>query len=347
MRSVAILTGPETHLDHLGVLSSMLKIPLVVTDEKNHQFAQQFYPDINVELKNFDALSIEYLAQNYDAIFESGKFFAAELKPFIELLFRKKMRFVFCPHGNSDKGHSLQNHVDQDISLIYGEHLHDLLKNNGAAQKIRHIVRTGNYRLPYYLRHKKFYDTLAQKMVFSRFQSDKPVILYAPTWSDKENPTSFFSAADQLIEELSPAYNVLIKLHPFLVDDHPAHVFAVSARYESHASALFLSDFPPIYPLLARCALYMGDYSSIGYDFLAFDRPLYFLKPKKSAAPSPLQTCGMEIPLDSGIPLTQFLNITQKASRGFSDQRKKIYRYAFGEELSQETMRADIFQKLS
>jgi CDP-glycerol glycerophosphotransferase (TagB/SpsB family) len=205
MRNVAIITGPETHLDHLGILSSLLKIPLVLTDEKNFHFAQKFYPDLNPQLKDLSELSIEYLAHSYDAIFETGKFFACELRPLMELLFRKKMRFVFCPHGNSDKGHSLQQHVEQDVSLVYGDHLHDLLKQNGAAEKIRHIVRTGNYRYPYYLRHQKFFNSLADEVVFSKFQRDKSVILYAPTWSDRENPTSFFTAVHRLIEELSPS----------------------------------------------------------------------------------------------------------------------------------------------
>lgn len=342
--SVAIITGPSTHLDHLGVLSSILKIPLIVTDEKNYQCAQQFYPNLNVQLKNLDELSVQYLASNYDVIFETGKFFSAELKPLFELLFRKKMRFVFCPHGNSDKGHSLQSHVEQDISLVYGEHLYDLLGHNGAIKKIQQIILTGNYRYPYYRCHQQFFDSLAEKFVFSKFQNDKPIILYAPTWSDKENPTSFFSAIDRLIKELRCSYNLVIKLHPFLFDDHIAHVLQIMARYEEHPGAVFLTDFPPIYPLLAKCALYLGDYSSIGYDFLAFDKPLYFLNPKKNSIPPPLHTCGLEIPTNEKIELDEFLNRTiEDSAQNFSEQRKKTYRYAFGEELSAETLRDKIF----
>jgi teichoic acid glycerol-phosphate primase len=342
--SVAIITGPSTHLDHLGVLSSILKIPLIVTEEKNFQCAQQFYPDLNVALKNFDELSVQYLASNYDVIFETGKFFAVELKPLFELLFRKKMRFVFCPHGNSDKGHSLQSHVDQDICLVYGKHLYDLLNRNGAIEKIQQITRTGNYRYPYYRRHQQFFDSLAEKWVFSKFQNDKPIILYAPTWSDRENPSSFFSAINRLLKELCGSYNLLIKLHPFLFEDHIAHVLQIMAQYEEHPSALFLTDFPPIYPLLSRCALYLGDYSSIGYDFLAFDKPLYFLNPKKDSISSPLHACGLEIPMDKRVELNVFLSRTlEDSARNYSAQRKKTYRYAFGEELSAEMLRNKIF----
>src|ERR1700722_7700651 len=182
MRSVAIITGPETHLDHLGVLSSLLEIPLIVTDEKTFRLAKQFYPNLDVSQHDFSELSLEYLAANFDVIFHTSKFWVADLRPSLELLFRKKMRFVFCPHGNSDKGHSLQNHVEQDVSLVYGDHLHDLLKQTGAAQKIEHIARTGNYRYPYYLRHRSFYDRLADTLVFQRFSEQKPIAFYAPTW---------------------------------------------------------------------------------------------------------------------------------------------------------------------
>ena len=102
------------------MLSSILNIPLIVTEEKTFRLAQQFYPDLNVTLYDLNDLTMEFLAKNYDLIFQTGKFWAAELGPFMELLFQKKMRFVFCPHGNSDKGHSLQNHVEQDIFLVMG-----------------------------------------------------------------------------------------------------------------------------------------------------------------------------------------------------------------------------------
>jgi hypothetical protein len=344
MRAVALLTGPSTHLDHLGVLSTLLKIPLIVTEEKHYRLAQEYYPDLKAELKGLRELSLEHLAFHYDMIFETGKSFAAELTPLLQHCFQKTMRFVFCPHGNSDKGHSQLQHLTQDISLIYGDHLRDLLTQNGAAAHTRHLVRTGNYRYTYYLRHKKFFDILAEEKVFCQLPCNKPTLLYAPTWSNSENPTSFFTATHRLIQELCGTYNLLIKLHPLLIESEPARALHIMARYEAHPSVLFLNDFPPIYPLLSRCALYLGDYSSIGYDFLAFDRPLYFLTPQKSSSPSPLHTCGLEIPLKEDIDIHHFITSTLESSRqGFAEQRKKIYRYAFGEEVAFETIKKEIF----
>ncbi len=347
MRCAAIITGPETHLDHLGVLSSILEIPLIVTDEKLFRCAKEFYPDLHPTWIDLSELSLEYLATNYDAIFETGKFWAADLGPSLELLFQKKMRFVFCPHGNSDKGHSLKHSVQQDLSLVYGEHLQDLLMKTGAMGSIRRIAKTGNYRYPYYLRRQTFFDQLADEKVFRRFKEQKPTILYAPTWQDRENPTSFFSATDALIEQLSGSFNLLIKLHPLLFENHPAHVYRITSRYEQHPSVVFLDEFPPIYPLLARCDLYLGDFSSIGYDFLAFDKPLYFLHSGRSSS-SPLNGCGMDVSKMLGGGLKNLIQETLETNRRqYAEERKKVYFYAFGnEQLSSIQLKNEIFNNL-
>ncbi len=351
-RSVAILTGPSTHLDHLGVLSAILKIPLIVTEEKTFQLAKRYYPQIDVSLMDMSDLSMDFLCSQFDAIFESGKFWALELKPFMEMLYRKKMRFVFCPHGNSDKGHSLKEHPDQDVSLVYGGHLQDHLQKTGALDKIRSIVATGNYRYPFYQQYKAFYDQIAEEEIFSRFQQKRKTVLYAPTWQDKENPSSFFQATEELIEQLSPTYNLLIKLHPFLIEDHIGKVLSVQHRYESHPGVHFVDEFPPIYPLLNQCDIYLGDYSSIGYDFLAFDRPLYFYNPieDKTIETTPrrytgLATCGIEIPHSQKCTLNRFFEETLSHSHNdLSTMRKALYAYAFGKEKSPETLQKEIFE---
>jgi CDP-glycerol glycerophosphotransferase (TagB/SpsB family) len=60
-----------------------------------------------------------------------------------------------------------------------------------------------------------------------------------------------------------------------------------------------LEHFPPIYPLLDRTDAYIGDMSSIGYDFLAYERPLFFLTKEKAdplSNPSAfLMRCGQQV----------------------------------------------------
>jgi len=341
-RLVAIVTGPDTYLDHLAPICYCLQMPLIVTEEKTYQSAKTFYPQIEVIYKELNELSLEYIAHNFDAIFESGKFFASELKPFLSLMYQKQVRFVFCPHGNSDKGHSMQTRNFQDISLVYGDHMLDLLKQTKAFIEGQEIVRTGNYRLPFYLKYKNFYNELASQILDPVLDSSKKTILYAPTWQDGENPSSFFSSTDILIEQLSKKYNLIIKLHPFLEQFHPAHTYYILAKYKEREGVFFLENFPCIYPLLDRVDLYIGDYSSIGYDFLFFDRPLYFLPGEKKSF-SLLHECGMEISLKEDI--LSFIEKTGKENKeGKRLQRHKTYHYAFGEEKPFDTLRKELLQ---
>ena len=120
-------------------------------------------------------------------------------------------------------------------------------------------------------------------------------------------------------------------------------------RYENHPHAQFIIDFPPVYPLLAQCACYIGDYSSIGYDFLAFDRPLFFLPSGKptSAYHSPLYACGKVI-LPEDLPHLRHIvhEHLQQAEDPYARFRQETYLYAFGQEKAFETLREDIFKAL-
>src|SRR6185437_808394 len=140
-------------------LCALLQIPLWVTEPKSFNTAKTYYPQVEVHLKSMGELSIPYLAENCDVILESGHYWAAELRPLFKLLCGKEMRVIYVPHGNSDKGHSLQNPHPKDLSLVYGSHMLDLLKKNGSLERTQGYALTGNYRYPFYLQHKAFYDT--------------------------------------------------------------------------------------------------------------------------------------------------------------------------------------------
>lgn len=327
MKLVGIHTGPDTYLDHLGILCTLLDIPLWVTEEKTFISAKTYYPQLNVMLKDHLELSLEYLAQNCDAILESGHYWAAELIPLFELFFGKKMRIVYCPHGNSDKGHSLKTPVAKDISLVYGQHMIDLLKKTDSLEKLSSYVVTGNYRYPFYLKHQKFYDAFIPK-------SANKTIFYAPTWHDGENPTSFFESCTKLIEETSPGFNLLIKLHPFLEEHYPAETHSL---IQKHKTTTFITDFPPIYPLLNYSDAYLGDFSSIGYDFLTFDKPMFFFHK------SPLSNCGVVIP--NNVHYGDFI-LKHWSQKHLSEARKRRYAYTFGEENSIEKIKDQLNEAL-
>ncbi|MCX6989916.1 MAG: CDP-glycerol glycerophosphotransferase family protein [Chlamydiae bacterium] len=348
-RKIAILTGPDTYLDHVGVLSQILQIPLIVTEEETYLSAKEFYPGLDVHYREMADLSLHFLAENFDVIFQSGKFWNIELKALIELLYRKTLRFVFCPHGNSDKGFSLTNHTPQDLSLVYGEHMLSLLKNTGALDLISQTCATGNYRLPFYTKHKEFYDGLAKKRLGNKLNATRKTILYAPTWQDGENPSSFFSSCEKIIGALEGDYNLIIKLHPFLEQFHPAETFAVLSQFEDRQGTIFLTKFPAIYPILSLSDIYIGDFSSIGYDFLAFDKPLFFLGDvsKKTTPGYFLHECGIQIPQEENLDLKAFLLTTlSECENAYRAKRKEIYEYAFGKKKNFEVLREEIFNCL-
>ena len=332
VRPIAIITGPDTYVDHLGVICYLLDIPLLITEEETYATALAFYPQLRLIHKPMQELSLEFLAEEFTVIFESGKFWMTELDPFVRLIYQKALRFVYCPHGNSDKGHSIGKHVEQDIVLFYGEHMLSLLKKTGAAQKIRNLVRIGNIRLLFYNKYKQFYIKLVENQVLSHLALEKKTILYAPTWQDGENPTSFFQEIRRVVSELQEEFNLIIKLHPFLEAFHPAQVAYFMSFCEERRGLLFLRKFPTIYPLLEVCDLYLGDYSSIGYDFLFFDRPLYFFAGEGGAsAATLLHSCGLCIP--AGERLDTFIRSTlERNQEEKRRKRQEVYAWAFGEE---------------
>ncbi len=336
-RAAAVSTGPYTHLDHLGPLAALLEIPLIVTDEKCYQLAKTFYPQAKVIFKEPADLSLDFLAQNFDLLFGCGKYWCLELQPLFELLYRKKMRFVLCPHGNSDKEASCTNPPQQDIAFIYGEQMQQIMRRNGMMEKVNATIRTGNYRYPFYRKNQAFYDALAQKKIFFKFAKRRKTILYAPTWSSKEDPTSFLDACEKLISDYASSYNLLIKPHPFTEEEETAELSFLQAKYENNPAIAFADGFPAVYPLLAKCATYMGDFSSVGYDFLAFDRPLYFLYPKKNKKLPPIARAGKNV--------SEFL--TDTPSSELKKIRREIYQHAFGDEREFDEIKMELKKVIS
>ena len=334
---IAIHTGPPHYLDHLGVLCIELGLKLLVTEETTYKTALQFYPELDCKLIDLLDLSLENLAAHYDVIFESGHRWAIELLPLFEMLYQKKMRIVYCPHGNSDKGYS-QDPFPKDISFVYGAHMMDHLKKTKSLEKLNCTILTGNYRYQYYLQNKNFYDNLLNAELEGKLDPSKKTVFYAPTWPDEENTSSFLTLASRVMEEISSFYNIIVRWHPFLDDLHPVETHQLRGAYEKRYGFVFLTDFPCIYPILNASDSYLGDFSSIGYDFLAFDKPLFFLDSHFGA----LYTSG------------QILNLSQNLGKSiqnskdcYKEQRRKTYQYVFGDFRNKEIILKELHEALS
>jgi CDP-glycerol glycerophosphotransferase (TagB/SpsB family) len=238
--------------------------------------------------------------------------------------------------------------------LVYGQHMVDFLDEKGVLDRLKSLVITGNYRLEYYLENKASFDRQAS-LFFPN--NGKKTILYAPTWAHPSKKwewradfSNFFDVYPYLFDHIPDSFQLLVKLHPFLVHLQTQKVEEILERYSNHPQITFIHDFPPIYPLLQKADCYLGDYSSIGYDFLAFDRPLFFLTNGKR---DPLydkgvylQQCGIAIPpqnLDSVYKIIE----ENLNSNEFSNLRRETYHYAFGPRKKMETLKHEIEKALS
>ncbi len=324
------------HNDHLGPVCSLLHIPLLVSGTDALEKTVHYYPDLHVEEIEWGTLTLEYLIERYDTLFRSDIWekerFHAQYRE-LEEKYGKTMRTVHCPHGFSDKGFWLEKCYDEDMTLVYGQNMLDLLAER-TRRPLKNYVMSGNYRLPYYQQHKPQLDAITDAEVFSKFGKSQRTLLYAPTWKDQENSSSFFEVVTILLNSLPRDWNMIVKLHPQLEQNDIAFVYALIARNEFKDNVVILQDFPLVYPLLSRVDAYLGDASSVGYDMLAFGKPLFFLNHRGLSAQDRsayLLRCGWIIPAPQAAGVYEFIerHLPQDTAT-FGAIRKEVYDYTFG-----------------
>jgi len=267
-------------IDHLAVIAHILDIPLLIDELPIFNIAKKYYPTIESILIEDQSKILEFTAKNFDILFFSSSNYAQDLAPLFEHLFRKKMLFWFCPHGNSDK--TLAPFKNQTHAFLYGKQMEERLSNEGLLQTLTSYTLTGNYRYLYYKQNKPFLDALVEKEVFSRFSTKQKTLLYAPTHQELQ---PLEATTSSLITSLPDDHNLIIKFHPWTLHFHSKFIQSIPNK----PNLLILKEFPLIYPLLNRTDIYLGDTSSIGYDYLPFDRPMFF---SEKTSTSPLSKCG-------------------------------------------------------
>ncbi len=338
MKAAGLIYGPQAHyLDHLAPICHLLEIPLIVTEERLQVCAQKFYPRLKVKLLDY-IHAPEQIVKNFDLIFYSmPRPLFDEVFFFAQQFMRKKLHTIWCPHGNSDKGrHSvfMEALKEEEAALVYGKRIIDFLIEKGAFNQLKGYVITGNYRDAFYRKEKAFFDSLIN------FKPGVRNILYAPTWQDYEKSSSFFAACPILLKELPKNHTLIIKLHPNLVLENEIEVQNLIWKYEGKENIHFLIDFPPVYPILDFVDLYIGDTSSIGYDFLTFNKPMFFLNQNQLG--SYLYRCGIVIdPPD----YEEIYSIIEKnIELDFSKARKEVYEETFGKEKSLDLVKQEILK---
>lgn len=313
MRFAAFNTGPDIHLlDHIAPIAELLRCPLFVTEELNFKLAEQFYPQVKVHLIEDLEMRLGWFAKEFDALIEC-KYWQPHLKLLFKTLYQKEMRLIFCPHGQSDKGYGapvLAPYALQDEVFVYGDLMLEMLKELNI--QVPKYLRLGNYRLKFYQKYRSFYDGLAPKI-----DKNKKTLLYAPTWCDLDQSSSFFQYRKRIFEELPEDWNLIVKVHPLLRLRNPAEY---EHYFVNRPNVFLLEEFPPVYPILALADVYLGDSSSVGYDFLFFEKPLYFFPTAKQGR---LHACGTT--LDVTKPIYEQLKLETLRL----EEQKKLYLLAF------------------
>jgi hypothetical protein len=285
----------EHHIDHLAPLCALLDIPLVVTEEKLETLVKKYYPQLVVFYYSYIEAP-QKLISNLDAIFTAlpSPLFDS-IFSFSKRLQKKDILTIWCPHGNSDKGiHSSYFEAlnEEKALIIYGKKMEELFLEKKAIGSQAHLLYVGNYRAFFYEKHKTLYKKLTEKEIFSKLPKENQTILYAPTWEDDKDQISLNYALKFLLDHIPEDLNLIIKLHPNTCSKEDVKLMHLLLKYETKKNVLILEDFPLIYPLLSCVDFFIGDTSSIGYDFLYFNKPMFFLKKGSSSFKLPLHQCG-------------------------------------------------------
>jgi hypothetical protein len=310
---VGICAGPHIQfLDHLIPLCTLLTIPLVVTDPQVFASALKRYNAVFFD----DNLEGEKV-QEAKALFsvEPGKCHSSFFQWGEKILKNKALSFLSW-HGNSNKYRSeywAENALCEDVLLYYGPFMADYYKEKGVWERIPHKIHVGHY--------KRFFQSKK-----TLFPTNRKKILYAPTWSfpGKIEASPFLDSIEQLIKITPNEYLLLVKPHPYFFRLFLNEMTSLKNRYEGSCAIEFLEEDFPLDSCFHEVEAFVGDYSSIGYDFLAEKKPLYFL-PGKVRDPY-LFSCGKEVTVNS-----LFNELEKPFPNEYLERGQELYHYCFGE----------------
>ena len=330
---LACIEEEDIHLlDHLCPLAFFLQASIITSSALIKKTIEDLYPNVTVLKFTSSNEILNYLIKHIDVIIMSRQTSLFELSQTLKTFSNKAFRYIYLPHGQSDKGFSDQ-YIDylegQDLSFCYGKLMENQLAQRGVLQNLNGVIKTGNFRLAYYRAFEGFYKLLIEKKL-SFFKKKQTTILYAPTWNDLENLSSFEHIAKNLSKNLPPHFNLIIKLHPYLEKEDPVKICLLTNYFFDKPNVLLLEECHTIYPLLDQIDIYLGDFSSIGYDALSFDIPLFFINASKHQESFPLFEAGLTIPAKNFDNVFRFIETNLERSKiELRGLRRKLYFQTF------------------
>lgn len=318
--------------EHLAPICILLHIPLLLSELAEAEFLEKIYPGLKTEVWQGETLSLSRLLETFSLLIQSEYW---PRKKWEEAKIRygnrsNKPHHLHCPHGFSDKRFWLAQAAQEEGTLYYGLLMQTWLREEGMEETRQ--IWCGNYRACYYQKYRDQMDAFCEENVLSRFKKKQFCILYAPTCLDQELSTTFFETKD-LLDHLPPEYNLLVKLHPALVEKAPWEVEELILSYSGRPNLLILDQFPLVYPILQHMDVYVGDVSSMGYDFLNLGKPMFFLKNRQNRPPRLLEKAGCSLPVEKASLIYSLLDKQPDVS-----VQKHLYQQAFGPTLSWEEL---------
>jgi hypothetical protein len=290
-----LISNSPHYVDHLAPLCSLLNIPLVVREPEIQDLVAAYYPEVDLVRTGYN-----------DLIFPKTMICCEPRSLFSHIcgIFRPFTgNYIWLPHGLSDKGWKnpiFQGLKEESLLLVYG----DKMRRTLTKEKVKiPTLSIGNFRYSYF---QKFQD---------KNTKIKKHILYAPTWEDLEGNSTFWDHYQSLLAQVP---NLLIKLHPNMYQKYRLEI-ELSLDKDKKI------EIPTIYPILSQAQAYIGDLSSIGYDFLVFNRPLYFIGTSRNLE---LEKEGhfLNFPLKKGLDLSKV-------------DHSQFYHYCFDKEPDYKTIR--------
>ena len=347
---VAVAFHPH-HVDHLAPWCELLDLPLFLCDGPGQRDAARCYPNLKLAGVH-DVTTPPGLARMIAAVraLRPGVVLYSHLydRTALRELFgagRGSPRVVHCPHGFSEKRQDYARGItDQDVALLYGRYALDQLVALGVRSLSCAVVLTGNVRHAYYLAHRAFFRRQLDRLA-TRDARRRRTILYVPTWNDAVGSSSFYSAFVPLAQNLPHEWRLIVKTHPHQ-EYEGVEVDRLLAQCRGRDDIHVLRNSPLTFPLLDLADVYVGDMSSLAYDFLVFDRPMFFLNQTAGtigdARDSRLFRCGTRIDPDRYADIYPIIERALPGDAAYSGARAELYRYTHAERTGGTALRAEI-----
>lgn len=271
------------YFDHLAPLCSLLDIPLLTTDKKSKKELLENYPKLIVRAYEIETSPQEILKDGFTELLTClprpllEEFFFFDLQ-----LQQKRLLTIWTSHGMSDKStfnNYFEGLIHEEIILYYGPLLKKRLLESLLKDKT--MIPTGNYRQLYYQTHRKYYLKMIEKS-FGGIDHSMRTLLFTPTWDDVEHLGTSVQEILTLIKHLPDNYFLILQLHPNTQRQHPI-AYEKLKEVAGEKPNLYLSEATLIYPLLDFVDVVLSDYSSVVYDAIALEKPLFVIKKHQEA----------------------------------------------------------------